>query len=101
MSFYLWKMCPSLTPDEVPAQSAMIKASKKITHRTFRKHVGWSLDTWAEAHGYITMDQRGGLHLVNDPYVAYYKSHWNGEPCFYLVWSAMEVIWREDHSNPR
>ena len=97
MNFTFWKSCPSLTPDEVPAQSEMIAQGEDVSYRTFRRLVGGEeMDRWASGHGYDVGHERGGLRLSKDWHVAFYRSTWEGKPCLFLVWSAMEMIWRSD-----
>lgn len=96
-SFTFWKSCPQLVGDEVRRQGLMIAQAQDISYRSFRKAVGGKeLDAWAKDPGYDTGTERGGLRLSKDWHVAYYRSTWGRKPCYYLVWSAMEMIWRSD-----
>jgi hypothetical protein len=47
---------------------------------------------WAREKGY-ERSVRQGLTLKNDWHVSYHRSTFMGQPCFYLVWSAIEFIW--------
>lgn len=93
-SFAFWKSCASVTRPEEDALNQMTQIGTEVTYRTFRKRVGGeSLDAWAQRHGYLKHPKQG-LTLKSDWHVAYFKSTWDGEPCWYLVWSAFEMIWR-------
>ena len=94
-AYRFWKGCPDLTDDELDDQAAMIEGAEEVSYQTFRRLVGAEeLDRWARAHGYDVGHQRGGLRLNKDWAVGFYRSTWRGEPCAYLSWSAMEMIWR-------
>jgi hypothetical protein len=73
------------------AINAMKDKAREITYRTFRKHCP-DLDTWAQGMGYF-LHTAQGLTLKNDWHVAYFKSEYQGKPCYYLVHSAIEHIW--------
>lgn len=93
-SFTYWKSCAQVTPSEVASLDRMTQIGTQVTYRTFRRHVvGHSLDLWALSHRYLK-DPRHGLTLKRDWHVAYFRSAWEGVPCYYLVWSAYEMIWR-------
>lgn len=99
--YTFWKSCPELTREEVELQRVMLDRAVDVTYRTFRRAVGAAeLDAWASAHGYDVGTQRGGLRLSNDWHVRYCHSWWGDEPCWFLQWSAMEMIWRRDSNNP-
>jgi hypothetical protein len=72
-----------------PSINAMSERARPVTYRTFDRHCDWT--NWARGVGYSVGTERG-LHLKNDYHVAYFKSVYRGEPCYYLVWSAIEVI---------
>ena len=92
--FYFWKSCASVSLAEEPDLNRMIENSVQVTYRTFRKGVGGDkLDGWARLHGYLKHPKQG-LTLKSDWHVGYFKSTWAGKPCWYLVWSAYEMIWR-------
>jgi len=70
---------------------AMVEKAREISYRTFRKHCE-GLDDWAQAMGYFRHPSQG-LTLKNDWHVTYYKSVFQGKPCYFLVHSAIEYIW--------
>lgn len=69
----------------------MVEGAREISYRTFRKHCH-DLDGWAQAMSYFLYPSQG-LTLKRDWHVAYYKSTYQGAPCYYLVHSAIEYIW--------
>ena len=78
----------------VAAQGAdidkMREGAMEVTYRTMLKYC--DLETFAEEMQY---EKRAdlGLTLKNDLHVAYYKSTYQGQPCYFLVHSHIEYIW--------
>lgn len=85
---YYRTCCVNSTAEAI---NAMVDDAKEITYKTFRKYCH-DLDAWAEGMSYF-LHYRQGLTLKRDWHVAYYKSTYKGEPCYYLVHSAIEHIW--------
>lgn len=56
------------------------------------------VDHWAYLVGYDD-----DFKLSDDDHVAYYRSRYQGKPCYFIVHSAIEYIWvkREDVSQPK
>ena len=74
--------------------SEMVEAATQISYRTFRRYV--SIEEVNEMLGYLNPGQRhykGRLTLQKDYAVSYYKSRYEGAPCYYVRWSAIEFIW--------
>ena len=46
--------------------------------------------------GYATGNQTG-LRLVDDYAVHFYRSRYNGVPCYYIDHSSIEHIWTKSH----
>jgi hypothetical protein len=69
----------------------MVDKSREVSLSTIKKHCQ-RVNEWAESLGYET-DSRRGLTLENDGMVTYHKSFYNGKPCYYIKWSAIEYIW--------
>lgn len=65
--------------------------NREVQYETMLHHCAGLLD-WSVKNGY-ELDRRRGLTLRSDCYVGYHKSFYKGQPCFYLVWSAIEFIW--------
>lgn len=63
----------------------MRDVAQAITFETFRKRV--SITEVSKMLGYGR-----NFSLKNDWHVAYYRSHYKGQPCYYLVHSAIEYI---------
>ena len=71
--------------------TAMTERAREVTLRTMRKHCA-GLREWEREMGYVTGSKKG-LHLKNDWTVSYYKSRYNGRPCYYIDHSRIERIW--------
>jgi hypothetical protein len=90
--FTYWRCCGDFHDhEEVKALGQMVEAAKDVTYRTMLSRCREML-TWARRQGY-DLDRRRGLTLSNDPTVSYHKSKFNGQPCYFLRWSAIEFIW--------
>lgn len=85
--------CTTMAND-LPAHSAMMGEATAVTYRTFRACVGAQLDQWALDHLYVLHPRCGhGVTLKHDWHVGFFRSHWYGSPCYYLVWSGFEHVW--------
>ena len=77
---------------DIRALDKMIESGKEITYRTFIQHCrGPDLDRWVEQKGYVWRGK--GLTLRKDFAVSYWKSKYDGTPCYYIRWSLIEFIW--------
>ena len=73
---------------------------REVSYQTMLRNCDGLL-MWAKSKGYDPRVNVGsGITLRDDPYVAYYKSVYRGQPCYYLVWSAIEWIWTQDRCDP-
>lgn len=91
-----WKSCMDLQKEELEAHQKMLDDGDLVSYRTFRRVVGAeALDKWAKEHNYDPPGTRDGLRLDQDWAVAFVRSEWNGETCYYIDWSAYEFIWRK------
>lgn len=70
-----------------PAINRMKDLATPISYDTFRKRV--SISEVSKMLGY----SRDSLTLKNDWHVAYFRSFYKGQPCYFLVWSAIEYIY--------
>ena len=69
----------------------MMDKAKQITYRTFVQGVG--LENVRQVFAdYSWGYQRGDIRMKNDPYVYYYKSTYDGVPCYYVRHSGIEYI---------
>jgi len=84
--FYFLISCVQST---YKAITDMVDRSREITYQTFFKHVDWREVT--EMFGYDYHPAKG-LTLKNDWHIGYYKSVYQGKPCYYLKHSAIEYI---------
>jgi len=74
--------------------NAMINQSKTVTYRTMMKHCEGMLEFAKELGYYRSRSQ--GLTLKRDWAVSYRKSFYDGLPCYYFRWSAIEHIWTKE-----
>jgi hypothetical protein len=72
---------------------AMVDRAIEVTYETVHKHCQ-GLSEWAANMGYEA-SSRTGLTLKEDWAVSYYRSRYNGRPCYYVRHSAIEHIWLE------
>jgi hypothetical protein len=79
-----------------PHLADMMDQAKQITFRTFVKAVG--LDSIRAIFGDYQWGHGKDLRMKNDPYVTYYRSKYDGKPCYYVRHSGIEYIFvDEDH----
>ncbi len=83
MEFQYETCCVHSTFEKI---SAMTREAKQVSYRTFRKYV--SIREVSKMLGYDRY-----LPLKKDWHVGFFKSHYDGKPCYYLVHSAIEYIW--------
>lgn len=82
--------CVSSTAEAI---DDMTENARGVTYETVRKHCE-GLRQWAESLGYSPASNRGcGLTLKDDYAVSFHKSRYEGKPCYYVRWSAIEYIW--------
>lgn len=79
-----------------PLINAMTASAKEVSYRTMRKHVGDALVEIEHQLGYDVGHKREtGLRLSKDWHVSFWRSTYDGRPCFYFVWSHIEHIFCE------
>ena len=71
---------------------SMQENAKEIQYETFLRNVGArNLRPVTKDLSY-EWDARNGLTLKGDPFVRYFKSRYQGAPCYYFCYSRMEYI---------
>lgn len=80
---YLTK-CVSANGEDI---NAMRDVAVEVSYRTMRRRCGDLQEVARSLH------YRRDFPLSGDPYVAYYRSVFRGELCYYLVHSSIEYIW--------
>lgn len=91
MKRYVYETCCiDIPPERIPDLNEMILNAKEVGYETMLKRCRGFLD-WGKQHGYTVRGQ--GLHLKNDWCVGYYRSTFDGKPCYFVRWSAIEFIW--------
>lgn len=80
--------------DRLDALNKMIEDAVDIKYGTMQRNCK-GLDAWAWEHGYEN-NVKQGLTLNRDWHVSYHKSTFEGQPCYFMRWSAFEFIWVKD-----
>lgn len=75
------------------AINKMKEDAEKVSYRNFLSHCEGVID-WALSKGY-DRNKRQGLTLKDDWHVGYYRSTYQGRPCYFLCWSGIEFIWTQ------
>lgn len=70
--------------------NAMSTAAVKISHETFARYCDW-FDAPDLQH--YEKDKRRGLTLKDDFMVSFYKSTYCGVRCYYVSYSAIDLVW--------
>lgn len=70
---------------------AMKDTAEAVDYDTMLRNCQGLLD-WSEELAYFRHPAQG-LTLKNDWHVAYFRSYYDGLPCFFLTHSAIEYIW--------
>ncbi|MDD2460138.1 MAG: hypothetical protein WC328_01485 [Kiritimatiellia bacterium] len=84
--------CVSSTAELI---DAMTEQARPVTLRTLRRHCRY-LREWEKDMGYAT-DNQIGLRLQDDITVRFYRSRYDGMPCYYIDHSGIEHIWTRSH----
>lgn len=83
-----------------PHLQNMMDTAKQIGYRTFVKAVG--LESLSAIFAdYAWGHSRGNLRMRNDPYVNYFRSTFDGKPCYYVRHSGIEYIFVDEDSLPK
>ena len=75
--------------------------AREITYDTMLRNCDGLLD-WARRHNYDprrNASDSHGVTLRHDPYVGFYRSTYEGKPCYYLTWSGYEHVWTPKERN--
>lgn len=70
----------------------MCERARPISFRTFARRCLWQ--PWARSVGYATGGERG-LRLNQDYHVRFFRSRYRGRRCYFVVWSAIEIVFAE------
>lgn len=98
--YELTHRCVDCSQNEVPALHAMTEQARSISFRTFAARCNWK--PIAAMMGY-TVGPGKGLRLAHDRCVKFFRSTWNGKPCYYMQHSAIEFVFMvtDRPLNPR
>ena len=85
----------------------MVDRAREVTWRTFRKHVPLdeikqafpSYSYRRERYNPDTGELTAPMHIKDDYAVSFWKSRYDGQPCYYLVHSSIEYIWTADDED--
>lgn len=81
--------CVNSTAEKISAMTAPWMA-KKVKAKTFFNYV--DRKEVEKMLGYEGTD----LRIRNDWHVGFYRSRYDGKPCYFLVHSAIEYVWVDD-----
>lgn len=85
------------------AIDGMTETGREITWETFKRQCDWR--SVAQQLGYNTgrHNPRNPLRLHTDRLVSFYRATFQGKPCYYFVWSAIEFVFllEPDHHELR
>lgn len=76
-----------------PGVREMIDGARQVTWKTFIRHV--PVKEIKELFPFYAWRGRG-LHIKSDYAVAFYKSKYRGQKCYYIEHSRIEYIWTLD-----
>lgn len=94
MSWQFITSCVDATGEDI---NAMTAAAVPVTYRTMLKHVGEAFIELQHQLGYDVRNKREtGLTMRRDWHVGYFKSTYQGRPCYYFRWSHIEHIFQEE-----
>jgi|GEM_PF-6318911 len=74
----------SCVSSQVELITNMVEQGREITLATMRKH----------CQGFREWEKE--MQLAKEPYVEYFKSKYNGKPCYFMRHSAIEYVWVKD-----
>jgi len=77
--------------NRVEALNKMIEEAVEVEYSAMLRNCE-NLTIWAQRQGY-SRNIHQGLTLKDDWHVSFHKSTFEGKPCYYLRWSAIEFIW--------
>lgn len=98
MTYSLVARCTDSQSDEhIEALEALHAEGTEVSAETFFRHV--SLKDVSRMLGYAYGCEHG-LHLKNDYAVRYYRSRWQGAPCYHMDWSAIDHIFADPRFEP-
>ncbi len=69
--------------------SRMVDQAREVSFETFRRRTDWK--PIAKALGYA-VGSEPGLHLGDDALVRFYRSKFEGRPCYFMDWSRIEYV---------
>jgi hypothetical protein len=93
--------CISANGDDI---NQMRDAATQITRSTFCKRVNkFDRELLENRLGYKTRKSgctrswnAARLFMTQDPHVSYYRSTYQGKPCYYFAWSGIEHVFVEE-----
>lgn len=91
-----WVFLTDCVHSDGPSINAMTAAATEVTFRTLSRVLGDAFVEKQSELGYDVRHQRGGLRMSKDWAVSYFKSVYQGKPCYYFRWSAIEHIFVEE-----
>jgi len=80
--------CVSSTAEDI---NALTDSAKRITWKTFRKHVPTARDFLKEIGA--VLDGATNKDIETTDWISFYKGVYRGRPSYFFEWSAIEWIW--------
>ena len=88
--FQLVTTCVQVPMSQVNDLHDMMDRARPVTVRTFKRHTDWQ--PVARQLGYAVGRHANGLRIERDYHLGFYRSTWQGKPCYYLDHSRIEHI---------
>lgn len=96
MNYEFFTNCVSCPQKLVPDLVSMVEDATEITLKTFKNKCNpFSLNLVLEELGYT---ENSMPKIENDWHVKYFKSEFAGNPCVFIVHSAVEYIFLDDNA---
>jgi hypothetical protein len=92
-----WVFHTTCVDSDGPSINAMNASAVPLSYATLRKHLGSALVEVEERLNYDVgrARPRNSLRMKNDWAVSYWRSTYQGKPCFFFRWSMIEHIFLE------
>lgn len=98
MSWFFLTDCINSDGDSI---NEMKRGAKEIKYEAMRRAVG---DAFVDKQFLLGYDvgqkgvpKRGSLRMSKDWAVSYWKGKYQGEPCYFFIWSHIEYIFVKQH----
>ncbi len=97
--WWYYKCCVDFRQDEVEDLTDMMDAGEEVTYDFLVHNVGKHVVQEVFSDYNWTKKPNEGLLMKDDYHVRYFQSVFRGNPCFYIVHSAIEYIFLNQHAR--